>query len=154
MPTPGLLSTVAPNSCEERIDYEPSQDKEEEEIKLQMLKLASVPTSVAVDQAANTEATIPAPEATIVEIGADQLDDRDLVEGDRNVKVDSDDVGFNDGAKADGGFEVDKSANERAARHGGRTSKNMVEQIVQQIRTHSQLQCVFRALALRRRREG
>nr|GMD80979.1 hypothetical protein B296_00020504 [Ipomoea batatas] len=47
-------------------------------------------------------------------------------EGDGNVEVDSEDVGFNGGAEAGGGFEVDKTANERAARGGGGASDDKI----------------------------
>nr|GMD75058.1 hypothetical protein Pyn_06004 [Ipomoea batatas] len=52
-------------------------------------------------------------------------------EGDGNVEVDSEDVGFNGGAEASGGFEVDKTADERAARGGGGASDNKVKQVSQ-----------------------
>nr|GMD79854.1 hypothetical protein Pyn_06004 [Ipomoea batatas] len=54
-------------------------------------------------------------------------------EGDGNVEVDSEDVGFNGGAEAGGGFEVDKTADERAARGGGGASDNKVKQVSQKV---------------------
>lgn len=75
-------------------------------------------------------------------------------QGDWNVKVDSQHIGFDGSAKANSRFKIDQPLDEGATRGRGWGPDNKVNQVVQQVGTDAQFQGVFRASGLGRRGWG
>nr|GMD94253.1 Uncharacterised protein [Ipomoea batatas] len=72
----------------------------------------------------------------------------DQAEGEGNIKVNTQDIGFNGGAKADSGLKIHKTVDERAAMGLCRATDNKVDQVVQEVGTDLQFKCIFGAFRL------
>ena len=66
-------------------------------------------------------------------------------QGKRNIEVNSQDIGFNGGAKASHGHNISKTLDEGTTRALWWGSHHKVHQIIQQVSTHAQLEGVLRA---------
>lgn len=69
-------------------------------------------------------------------------------EGNWNIKVNAQDIGFDGGAKANCSLEIGQVFNECAAWGLGWGSNHKVHQVIQQVSTNSQFEGVFGALGL------